>query len=101
MTDASETWQEMKDRHALERAEAVCRLRDAGLTQADAARALDMNPNTFGNYLTNNAIPWPIPHKGFKITLSQFREAELGRAMLIASRASRVAFRAAYRSEAQ
>lgn len=75
MTDTIETWQEMKDRHVMERAEAACRLRDAGLTQADAARVLDMNPNTLCNFLANNEIPWPIPEKGFKITLQQYRRA--------------------------
>ena len=60
----TETWGAAKDRHALELAELVTVHRDAGLTQADAARALEMTPQALNEFIQRNGIPWTESQQG-------------------------------------
>ena len=53
-----ETWAEMNDRHALEKAEAVASLRDAGLTQTQAANKLGIPLGHLNSFIKRNSIPW-------------------------------------------
>lgn len=59
-----ETWQEMTDRHALEKAEAVMALSDKGLTQTEAARALKMDNRMLEKFLRRNGLPWRVRRQG-------------------------------------
>tara|TARA_R110000782_G_scaffold70301_1_gene141292 strand:+ start:72 stop:299 length:228 start_codon:yes stop_codon:yes gene_type:complete len=59
-----ETWAEIKDRHAIERAEAVMALCGAGMIQADAARALDMTLQALNAYLIRNGLVWTASKRG-------------------------------------
>lgn len=59
-----ETWAEIGTRQAIERAEAVMSLCDSGLTQAQAARALQMCPRALNNYLQRNKLQWTTPKQG-------------------------------------
>tara|TARA_R110002020_G_scaffold95937_9_gene230108 strand:+ start:49919 stop:50128 length:210 start_codon:yes stop_codon:yes gene_type:complete len=61
-----ETWAEMNDRHAMERAEALSRLRDAGLTQTQAAQRLGIPLGHLNSFIIRNGIPWTAPQKGRK-----------------------------------
>ena len=61
-TQEIETWAEIKDRHALEKAEALTKLRDMGLTQTQAADVLGTNINALYRYLKRNSIPWTAMH---------------------------------------
>lgn len=64
--DAPETWDAMKARHAQEKAKLVTDLREDGLTQAQAARVLEMDPRALHNYLLRNSIQWTAPRRGFR-----------------------------------
>lgn len=61
----SETWQEMTDRHALEKAEAVMALSEQGLTQTEAAKVLGMSLSQLSNYLNRNDLTWRVVRQGF------------------------------------
>jgi len=61
----SETWDEMKNRHALEKAEAVMALEARGMTQAEAARVLDMPPVDLNNFVKRNGLTWRVVRQGF------------------------------------
>ena len=60
----TETWDQIKDRHALERAEALTAHRDKGLTQAEAARELDMTPQALNMHILRNDIQWTASRQG-------------------------------------
>lgn len=53
-----ETWKEIRARHKRELRELAESLRDAGLSQSDAARQLRIDPRTLSNYLLRHGIPW-------------------------------------------
>ena len=59
-----ETWAEINDRHALEKAEAMASLRDAGLTQTQAAQKLGIPLGHFNSFIIRNGIPWTAPQQG-------------------------------------
>tara|TARA_R100001369_G_scaffold16867_4_gene31984 strand:- start:1155 stop:1364 length:210 start_codon:yes stop_codon:yes gene_type:complete len=61
-----ETWAEMNDRHAVEKAEALTRLRDAGLTQTQAAQRLGIPLGHLNSFIIRNGIPWTQPQQGRK-----------------------------------
>lgn len=72
----SETWAEMADRHALEKAEAVCAMRDAGLTQTQAANKLGIPLGHLNSYLARNKIPWGYVRKGKPTSYLEREQAE-------------------------
>ena len=62
-----ETWAEIKDRQALERAEAIMALSEQGLTKTEAANALDITVSRLCRYLAENKLRWhSAPRHGFK-----------------------------------
>ena len=62
----NETWGEMTTRHAIERAEALTALREAGLTQTEAANKLEMPMGHLNSYIIRNRIPWTESQQGKK-----------------------------------
>lgn len=66
MTPKFETWSEMKDRHALERAEAIDALALSRITQAEAAIKLDITPRYMHNLIRRYDIFWPVIRQGKK-----------------------------------
>ena len=59
-----ETWSEINDRHALEKAEAMASLRDAGLTQTQAAQKLGIPLGHLNSFIARNGIPWTPSQQG-------------------------------------
>ena len=60
----TETWGEMTTRHAIEKAEALASLRDAGLTQTQAAQKLGIPLSHLNSFIKRNGIPWTPPRQG-------------------------------------
>lgn len=60
-----ETWAEMIDRHALEKAEAVMALEAQGMTQTEAAQVLDMPLVNLNNFVKRNGLTWRVVRQGF------------------------------------
>lgn len=60
-----ETWDEMKTRHALEKAEAVMALEAQGMTQTEAARVLEMRLVDLNNFVKRNGLTWRVVRQGF------------------------------------
>tara|TARA_R110000851_G_scaffold163987_1_gene308038 strand:+ start:736 stop:1092 length:357 start_codon:yes stop_codon:yes gene_type:complete len=59
-----ETWGEMTTRHAIERAEALTALREAGLTQTQAAAKLGIPLGHLNSYIIRHRIPWTESKQG-------------------------------------
>jgi transcriptional regulator with GAF, ATPase, and Fis domain len=64
MQNEFETWSEINDRHALEKAEAMASLRDAGLTQTQAAQKLGIPLGHLNSFIARNGIPWTPAKQG-------------------------------------
>lgn len=64
MTDTIETWQEMKDRHNLERAELLTTLADMRVTQTEAARVLGIPLSHLNGFIIRYGIHWPVIRQG-------------------------------------
>lgn len=60
-----ETWAEMRDRHALEKAEAVMSLEAIGMTQTEAAKVLEMRLVDLNNFVKRNGLTWRVVRQGF------------------------------------
>tara|TARA_R110000744_G_scaffold371480_2_gene482507 strand:- start:2593 stop:2787 length:195 start_codon:yes stop_codon:yes gene_type:complete len=60
----TETWGEMTTRHAMERAEALTALREAGLTQTQAANKLGVTLGHLNSYIIRHRIPWTESQQG-------------------------------------
>ena len=60
-----ETWKEMLDRHAMEKAEAVMALEAQGMTQTEAAKVLEMRPVDLNNFVKRNGLTWRVVRQGF------------------------------------
>ncbi len=61
-----EAWHAMNARHAHERLELVLALRDARLTQTQAAARLGTTLGCLNNYVQRNGICWPVKRRGRK-----------------------------------
>ena len=59
-----ETWAEITDRHAMEKAEALASLRNAGLTQTQAAKKLGIPLSHLNSFIIRNGIPWTPSQQG-------------------------------------
>ena len=62
----TETWGEMTTRHAIERAEALTALREAGLTQTQAAAKLGIPLGHLNSFIIRHRIPWTETKRGKK-----------------------------------
>jgi hypothetical protein len=60
----AETWGEMTTRHAMEKAEALTALREAGLTQTQAASKLGIPLSHLNSFIIRNSIPWTESKQG-------------------------------------
>jgi len=64
MAHLMEAWAEITDRHAMEKAEALASLRDAGLTQTQAAQKLVIPISHLNRFIIRNGIPWTPSQQG-------------------------------------
>ena len=55
-----ETWEKMQERHRLEILDVVIQMNQAGYSQAEAARELEMSPRHLNNYVIRNKINWLV-----------------------------------------
>lgn len=55
-----ETWDRMHQRHKLEILDVVMQMNQAGYTQTEAARELEMSPRQLNNYVMRNKINWLV-----------------------------------------
>lgn len=72
----TETWREMTDRHALEKAEAVTAHRDAGRTQTQAAQRLGIPLGHLNSFLSRNNIPWDVKRQGKPTRILEAEQAK-------------------------
>lgn len=61
-----ETWAEIKRRQEAERLAILDVLASAGLTQSEAARALDMELTALNNVIRRSGMTWPYSKQGMK-----------------------------------
>lgn len=66
-----ETWDEMAMRHKRERIELVQCLSQAGYTQTQAAKILDMKLTSLNNFIIRNKINWLTFNQGSKSHLTR------------------------------
>jgi hypothetical protein len=61
-----ETWAQIKRRQEAERLAILDVLASAGLTQSEAARALDMELTALNNVIRRSGMTWPYPKQGMR-----------------------------------
>lgn len=59
-----ETWGEMRDRHAMEKAEAIMSLASKGLTQTEASKVLGASLSEINYFVRHNNLHWPTIRQG-------------------------------------
>jgi len=61
-----ETWAQMKRRQETERLAILDALASAGLTQSEAAKALDMELTAINNVIRRSGMSWPYSKQGIR-----------------------------------